>query len=581
MVVLTRDVGIAYTVPDLDATIRIYINQTDTGDSISCIEASLTNGKTVYQSGVGWSSAVISGLGVLVSAVMSTMGLSKTAIHIATNVLTLFGFMQSQALFGMLAVDMPPIVESWTQNFQWSMGIIHVGFLETLTTWYQRATGGKPSMILSNLEDTSVHVVKKRSLDLVKRSSGLVRRAGSKGTADDVSVAGIERVGFRAGIELTNIFLTGLIFFFAFVILVMICLGISRGIYTLLEKKGKIPTHRVQEIDWNLKAKGTLFRLFLVGFVQMCVLCLWEFTHRDSPAEIFLAVFMLLLTVVTVGVAAFKVIYLARQSVKIHQNPAFILYANPVCLTKWGILYTQYQATAYYFIVPSLVYLAVKAIFIACAQSAPVVQTVAMVVIEAAMLIAASVLRPWMDKKANVANIAICAVGFLNSIFLLFFSGVFNQPGLVTGVMGVVFFVVNAVFILILLIAILVSSAFAIFTKNPDTRYQPMADNRDSFIKSSHNLPMSTELDALGATARGDHKDPMYGDAFSPGNGLGGRHSLDQPSPHTPVSQVDLSVPLIPSNGQPMGSPMLSAQTMQRGQNNASPWHKGAGFDHH
>ena len=70
--------------------------------------------------------------------------------------------------------------------------------------------------------------------------------------------------------------------------------------------------------------------------------------------------------------------------------------------------------------------------------------------------------------------------------------------------MGVVFFVYNAVFSTVLLIIVLVAVFFAFFSKNPDTRYQPMRDDRGSFIKSQTAL--NTELDALGATARGESK---------------------------------------------------------------------------
>jgi hypothetical protein len=71
--------------------------------------------------------------------------------------------------------------------------------------------------------------------------------------------------------------------------------------------------------------------------------------------------------------------------------------------------------------------------------------------------------------------------------------------------MGVIFFVVNAVFALVILLMVLWASIWALVSKNPDTRYQPMRDDRGSFIKSQTNLG-TTELDALGATARGDGK---------------------------------------------------------------------------
>lgn len=72
--------------------------------------------------------------------------------------------------------------------------------------------------------------------------------------------------------------------------------------------------------------------------------------------------------------------------------------------------------------------------------------------------------------------------------------------------MGVIFFILNAAFALILLILVLISSIYALISKNPDVRYQPMRDDRTSFIKSNSQMILSTELDALGVTARGDTK---------------------------------------------------------------------------
>ncbi|KKY14598.1 hypothetical protein UCRPC4_g06685 [Phaeomoniella chlamydospora] len=520
--------GIAYTVPDLDGVVRIYINSTDTGKSVACVEAELSNGKTVNQKAVGWVTAVIAGMGLAASAVTSGLGHSNTAAHVAANALSLFGFFQAQAFIGMTAVDMPPIVQSWTQDFQWSMGIIRVGFLQDICTWYQRATGGTPATLLSSLSTTSVDV-QKRSLEMMKRSSEhikrwviktggyLIKRSNSDSTSSSsdsvVVVRGIERVGFRASIESTNIFLTGMIFFLVFCAVVAILVVMFKGICELCAKKGLMKGDKFSDFrnGWKIVLKGILFRLILIGFPQMCVLCLWELTVRDSSAEVILAVVVFLAMFAALGWASFKVIRLARRSVAMHKNPAYMLYSDPTCLNKWGFLYVQYRATAYYFILPTLGYILLKAMFIAFGQGAYVVQAVALVIIEGCMLVAVSVLRPWMDKKTNVFNISIAAINFLNAIFLLVFTSVFGQPGIVTGVMGVVFFVYNAVFALVLLLLVLIASGYAIFSRNPDTRYQPMRDDRGSFIKSQSNLH-TTELDALGATARGDTKE-TYGNS--------------------------------------------------------------------
>jgi len=501
--------GIAYTVPDLDARVQVYFNDSVTGISLACVEAELSNGKTVDQRGVAWVVAVISGLALVASAITSGLGHSNTAAHVAANALSLFSYFQAQAFIGMTAVPLPPIVSAWTQNFQWSMGIINVGFLQDVATWYQRSTGGTPSLIISNLDNVSVEV-QKRGLEgvgqIVQRSvSHLVSRAAT-GITPPTIVKGIKRVGFRAGIEPTNIFLTGYIFFLIFVMFTAIGVVLFKLIVEGLVKSGHLKSDKFQDFrnGWTTVLKGIMFRIVLIGYTQMVVLCFWEFTQRDSGGAMVLAIVTIFIMIGILAWAASKVIRLAQRSIMMHKNPAYILYSDPVSLNKWGFLYVQFKATAYYFIVPVLIYLLIKGLFIALVQDNGVVQAIALVIIEAVFLIVVSVLRPYMDKKTNAFNIAICAINFASSILLLIFTHIFGQPGIVTGVLGVIFFVLNAVFATVLLVMVLVSSVIAITSKNPETRYQPMRDDRGSFIKSQSNI--NTELDALGATARGESK---------------------------------------------------------------------------
>ena len=263
--------SIAYGVPDLDGLVKIYIKNKATGVSVACVEAQLSNGKTVYLPAVGWVTAVIAGLALFASAVTSGLGHSNTAAHVAANALSLFGFFQAQAIIGMTAVPLPPIVASWTQNFQWSLGIIRVGFLESVCTWYQRATGGTPSTLLSNLNTASVEV-QKRSLEasrLVMRAAHEIsKRVNNSGSSTStagkvVIVRGISRVGFRAKIETTNIFLTGLIFFIIFVLLTAVCVALFKAFCEIAVKAGWFKGDKFEEFrtGWRVVLKGILFRL--------------------------------------------------------------------------------------------------------------------------------------------------------------------------------------------------------------------------------------------------------------------------------------------------------------------------------
>lgn len=605
--------GIAYTIPDLDAKIRILINDADTNQPLACVEAELSNGHSVYQKGVGWGTAVIAGLGLVASAITSGLGHSNTAAHVAANAMSLFGYFQAQAFIGMTAVDLPPIVSSWTQNFQWSMGIIRVGFIQKMATWYQRATGGDPSTYLSTLKKVSVQV-QKRSLDANTRSMArLMARTNSVSTntanQKGVILRGIERVGFRSRIETTNIFFTGYCFFIIFVCLVVIGVVAFKFICEGLVKAGRMQGNKFQDFrnGWRTVLKGILFRIVLIGFPQMVVLCFWELTKRDSAGEVALAIFTIVIFLCVLGWASSKVIRLAQRSIMMHKNPAYILYSDPVSLNKWGFLYVQFKAASYYFIVPILGYLLIKGMFIGLVQKNGTVQAIALLLIEAGLLIGVSVLRPYMDKKTNAFNIAIAAVNFVGAVFLIFFTEVFGQPKIVTGVMGVVFFFYNAIFSFVLLIMVLVSIGFALFSKHPDTRYQPMRDDRGSFIKSQTQL--TTELDALGATARGEGKGQHRSrtglddddDSFSSHSGerkteAGFGEHYQPNAPYSPnVHQQSFAS--VPSSNPPSYNDSPGAQNnyaaaqygraaslrsadSHRQANNASPWQRGAGYDH-
>ncbi|KAM7197584.1 Transient receptor potential (TRP) ion channel domain containing protein [Rhypophila sp. PSN 637] len=545
--------GIAYTFPDLDAMVRVFVNMTDgpqAGTRVACVEANISNGKTVDLLGVKWATAAVAGLALMASAIISGLGYTNAASHVAANALSLFGYFQAQAMIGLCAVPLPPAVASWTQNFQWSMGIIKIGFVQDILTWYQRSTGGTPSVLFNNLHAVSVQV-EKRSLPVMEYGLGLVSRAASKVVDSRVVrraasaltkraniqteygsylVKGIQRVAFRATIESTNLFMTGLTFFYVFAviasILVVLCkLGVEvaarlrwinsetfsdfrHGWLSVL--KGMLHTPDALLYSSLIIADqpfiGILFRLTLIGFPQITILCMWEFTQVDSPAEVVLAAFFFFGMAGVLGWAAFKVIRMARRSVHMHRNPAYILFSDPQALNKWGFLYVQFRASAYYFIVPILCYIVVKGMFIALVQGNGTVQAVALIVIEAAALITASVCRPWMDKSTNSFNIAIYAMNFINAIFLFVFTDVFSMPGLVIGVVGVVFWIANAAFSLILLIMLIVTTSIILFHNNPDTRYQYMNDDRTSFMKSQTHLQNTSDLDALGATARASGK---------------------------------------------------------------------------
>lgn len=170
--------------------------------------------------------------------------------------------------------------------------------------------------------------------------------------------------------------------------------------------------------------------------------------------------------------------------------------------------------------------------FIAFGQGSGITQAVALIIIEVAALVATSVLRPYMDKSTNAINVTIAVVNFLNAIFVLIFTDVFNGPGLMIGVVGILLWVLNAIVSLVLLLVLIFSTILLLFKKNPDNRYH-MADDRASFMKSGSVVNTTQQLDALAAAARGDHEGGYYQKArLDDDDDLPGSSASDLPDHH-------------------------------------------------
>lgn len=531
--------NIAYTIPDLDAQVRVVAysqNDTDFSTPLACVQAVLNNGRTVQTKYASWPIAAVSGLGLLTSGFVSVVGHSSTSAHIASNSISLFVYFQNLAITAMMGVArVPPIAAAWAQNFEWSMGIINVGFMQRIFNWYIQATGGTSVVVIANKDILSISVQKKRiKRTLVDGVKHLAKRisvssnseynfesvfsdsdlytTNERNTTDYSSkilvLNGIERVAYLAGIELSNFFLTGIVFFLFFVFIVIVSLLLFKALVEVLTRarimaeSSKFFEYRK---NWANVMKGTLFRLAIIAFPQVSILSIWEFTQRDSPAVVVVAVAILIVIFGLLLYGVVKVILRGRESIRLYKTPAYLLYGDLEFLNRYGFLYVQFKADMYWWLMPLLCYSFFRSLFVAVLQNNGKPQAFIIFFIELAYFISICWIRPYMDKRTNAFNIVIHLVNFLNSLFFLFFSNVFNQPPIVSSILAIVLFIVNAVFALFLLIFTVVTCVLALVHRNPDARYQPMKDDRGSFIPKIQNINDNPKLDKelldLGKTA--------------------------------------------------------------------------------
>ncbi|KAG5519656.1 hypothetical protein PMAC_001812 [Pneumocystis sp. 'macacae'] len=479
--------GVVYAIPDIDAIVKITIYDKHTGELKACVQVTMTNMMTVNVKAVGWISGLIALSALIVSAIASENGNFNTAHHIATNTFALFSYFQGQAIFGMMSAKMPPIVRSWTQNFQWTMGIINLEFMQKIFTWYIKSTGGTPTFHHYPSFKHSILIEKRSFISLKKRASDTVK---------NIVFRGIDRVSYSEGIETTNLFMTSFSFFLIMIFTIVLGFALFRIFLYYSPKTHWIRQERFFGFknEWKDLLKGAMYRLLLIGYPQLSLLCTWELVSRDSIGAIIYAIITLIIATSLLIYAAYRVIILARRSLKFHKTAAYILYSDSKILTKWGSLYIQFSASAYYFIVPLLFFILLRSTFIALSQGNPLVQAIAFFIIQLTYFFLIVYIRPFLDRKTNIFSATVAAINLLNSVFILIFANESHIYDMIVAIFGIIFFLVNCTFALVLLILLIIVSIYAIVSENPDILHEQMEDDRSEFIKSKTNFSSDTEL---------------------------------------------------------------------------------------
>lgn len=128
-----------------------------------------------------------------------------------------------------------------------------------------------------------------------ERVTNIVKRGNIKNDSGSYVVTGIQRVAYRAEIESTNLFLTGFFFFCITLVFTAIVVALAKGFCDLVVKFKIVKDDRLNEFrgGWRVLLKGVLYRITMMGYPAITILCLWEFTQNDSAAEMVLAVFFL------------------------------------------------------------------------------------------------------------------------------------------------------------------------------------------------------------------------------------------------------------------------------------------------
>lgn len=123
--------SIAYVIPDLEATAIVRLVDNSDGSEAACLKVSLSNGLTTRQTGAQWALGGVALLALLVGS-----GRRKERL------LQIFTFFQFCATSGMLSIQYPLVLTSFTSNFSAYLGLIYIESFQLGINSLRKRTGG-------------------------------------------------------------------------------------------------------------------------------------------------------------------------------------------------------------------------------------------------------------------------------------------------------------------------------------------------------------------------------------------------------------------------------------------------------
>ncbi|KAI5786582.1 hypothetical protein FPQ18DRAFT_393607 [Pyronema domesticum] len=312
-----------------------------------------------------------------------------------------------------------------------------------------------------------------------------------------IKVTGIARMAYLAKIESTNIFMTGLSFFVALLFATVV---IVVGFRLCLGGKGRDGNWMELKRNWRVVLKGAVLKLFWMALPMIVLLAPYELSHVTSPATATLAVFFLLSSLGLIFLATFRILRL----------PTSQLILDPEVWAKYGGVYGIFLSPASEpdrskasdalrnsevagfnaaagnekprshhrlsksptpsspitklrgpsFLLLLLPFLLLKPLFIAVLQSHGLTLVILLLLLDFFFLLSVGIIKPFLDRRISMLVITIATIGVVNAILSLFWglgssgdggagAGGAKVPDYVRGVAGVVFVIVNVVWLVV------------------------------------------------------------------------------------------------------------------------------------
>ncbi|KAL1744683.1 hypothetical protein HDZ31DRAFT_63898 [Schizophyllum fasciatum] len=564
--------GIAFKVPDLEGYAQLQLIERDTNEVKACVQATLSNGWSMYQVAVEWAAAGLT-LFALISALLQSWASTSLA---AVRLLDLIYLFQVIVSVGLLNLNYPVVYRSFALNFAWAVGLFAGSSSHSVQASIdsmRHKTGGKMadssagsaislvnralspynelatvgSADASGNSGTSLSTSNFGSFLALPRSLAVTAvNMFKRSTAGDVQTVTANSANVLTGgipiyvnsmhVGTANAFMT---VFISVLILAAIALGVLAlvyGIIFLLSRSNSARAHRHRE-QFPSWARAWGLRLSLIVFFPVMIFAFNQWTLKDSWLSILLSVILLLIVIAGVGSAVFFTLRIAKQS-----RPS-ALYSTPQHMASLGPLFAPYREPRWYFFVIVVCIMVVKAVFIAFAHASGATQIGALLAMEIIYFVALCALKPHPTRGGDVLAGYLSLSRIFGTGLLIAFISAMNVAAIPRVVIGLVIAVIFCVSVVVMAINIFLhATIYSNFwrRKQPAEDQATLREDREDSIpkeqvyvdseKGAESASPSTATTPSGSGWRPSTEQPPSHARYNSSSTMYGRQSFDHDS---------------------------------------------------
>lgn len=490
--------AIAFQIPDIAAQATLKLKSLDTDEDVACIQSQVTNGKTANVPAVSYVAAGIAGAALIVSgasavgsavagggAASGNAGGSGTVSPSFTEVM---GWFQGLAMNGMMSVNYPPVYRSFTKNFAFSTGMIPWEPLQSRIDQFRSMTGGNLTTDSVEFLDNATLVYPDGSTNTADQGMFKVKRAmdtfsilaerqfnagfntssgDDNGTSFQQTVSGIQAFANQLRVPQSDVFMTVLLIVAIVIAAIAVFILLFKIILEVWAIWGNFPKALAgfRQHYWGSIARAITCLIFVLYGIWV-LYCVFQFTRGDSWAATALAAVTLAIFTGILAFFSWKIWNTARK-LNASNGDANDLYDEKSIWVKYSLFYDSYKKQYWWLFLPLIIYMAVKGCVLAAADGSGRTQTIAVLIVEAAMLGLLLWSRPYERKSGNVVNIIIQVVRVLSVVCILVFVEEFGIRQTTQTITGVVLIAIQSTLTVVLVVLIAWHAIEACCRENP------------------------------------------------------------------------------------------------------------------